>query len=194
MVTVWLTGLSGSGKTTIGRLVRDELSSDGTRVELLDGDEVREVLSPNLGFTRAERDVNVRRLAFVADLLSRNGVVAIVAAISPYQAARDAARSAHGDRFMEVFVRASVGECTRRDTKGLYEKARRGEIEHFTGVSDPYEAPVAPELVCDTEVERPQDSAGKVLEQVRARLGDYRLPRVVPPSPSARRSASARPG
>lgn len=166
MTTVWLTGLSGSGKTTIGCLTRDALLGHGARVELLDGDAVREALSPELGFTRSERDLNVRRLAFIANMLSRNGVVAIVAAISPHRVGRDAARRAHGDRFIEVFVNASVSECARRDTKGLYAKARRGEIAHFTGISAAYEPPVNPEVVCNTECETPEESAGKVLEHV----------------------------
>ena len=130
---------------------------------------VRTNLSKGLGFSREDRDTNIRRIAFVADLLSRNGVCAITAAISPYRATRDEARALMGDRFVEIYVKASVEECARRDVKGLYEKAFRGEIREFTGVSDPYEEPLRPELVLDTERESPEESARKVIEVVDAR-------------------------
>jgi 3',5'-nucleoside bisphosphate phosphatase len=137
-VCFWLTGLSGSGKSTVGRLAAGQLRDLGHRVEVLDGDDVRQNLCAGLGFSREDRDVNVRRIAWVADLLSRNGVVTFVAAVSPYRATRDEARARMGDRFVEVHVRASFDEGERRDVKGLYERARAGEIQAFTGVSDPY--------------------------------------------------------
>jgi 3',5'-nucleoside bisphosphate phosphatase len=167
---VWLTGLSGSGKSTIGRLAAGELRDLGHRVEMLDGDDLRQNLSAGLGFTREDRDVNVRRIAWVADLLTRNGVVTFVAAVSPYRGARDEARARMGDRFLEVHVRASVDECERRDVKGLYTKARAGEIAAFTGVSDPYEEPQAPELTLDTEQETPAESAAKLIALIEERL------------------------
>ena len=151
--TLWFTGLSGSGKTTISHLVEQELRDRGSRVEVLDGDVVRENLSKGLGFSKEDRDTNIRRIAFVADLLSRNGVPVITAAISPYREIRAQARELMGERFIEVFVKASVEVCAERDVKGLYEKAFAGEIKEFTGVSDPYEPPENPELVLDTEEE-----------------------------------------
>jgi 3',5'-nucleoside bisphosphate phosphatase len=167
---VWLTGLSGSGKSTIGRLAAGELRDLGHRVEMLDGDDLRQNLSAGLGFSREDRDVNVRRIAWVADLLARNGVVTFVAAVSPYRGARDEARARMGDRFLEVHVRASVDECERRDVKGLYSKARAGEIAAFTGVSDPYEEPQAPELTLDTEQETPAVSAARLIALIEGRL------------------------
>ena len=161
--TLWFTGLSGAGKTTISRIVEDELRKRGSKVEVLDGDVVRENLSKGLGFSKEDRDTNIRRIAFVADLLSRNGVPVITAAISPYREIRDEARELMGDRFIEVFVKASVEVCADRDPKGLYEKAFAGEIKEFTGVSDPYEEPLNAELTLDTENETPEESAEKIL-------------------------------
>jgi adenylylsulfate kinase len=161
--TLWFTGLSGAGKTTISHIVETELRDRGSRVEVLDGDIVRENLSKGLGFSKEDRDTNIRRIAFVADLLSRNGVPVITAAISPYREIRDEARETMGDRFIEVFVKASVEVCAERDVKGLYEKAFKGEIKEFTGVSDPYEAPLNPEVVLDTEHESPEESAHRLL-------------------------------
>ena len=168
--TLWFTGLSGAGKSTIADIVEAELRDRGHRVELLDGDEIREHLSKGLGFSKEDRDTNIRRIAFVADLLSRNGVVAITAAISPYREVRNEARELHGDRFVEIYVKASVEECARRDVKGLYEKAFKGEIKEFTGVSDPYEPPEDAEIVVDTEHETVEESAAKVLAYVDARV------------------------
>ncbi len=168
---LWLTGLSGAGKSTIARAVERELREQGHRVEVLDGDVVRRNLTVGLGYSRRDRDVNVGRIAFVADLLSRNGVVVIVAAISPYRDARDRARQLMRGRFAEVYVRATVDECERRDVKGLYKRARDGDIDQFTGVSDPYEAPESPEMVVDTEGESPSESAAKVAALVEQRLG-----------------------
>jgi adenylyl-sulfate kinase len=146
---VWLTGLSGAGKSTITEALAPELRALGRKVEVLDGDAVRAHLSKGLGFSREDRDANVARIAYVAHLLARNGVVAIVAAVSPYRRARDDARRRIGD-FVEIHVAPPLDECVRRDTKGLYEKALAGQIAQFTGVSDPYEPPEAPELVLDT--------------------------------------------
>jgi adenylyl-sulfate kinase len=161
--TLWFTGLSGAGKSTIAQLVERELRERGEKVEVLDGDVVRTNLSKGLGFSKEDRDTNIRRIAFVADLLSRNGVVAITAAISPYREIRDEARALMGERFVEIHVKASVEACAARDVKGLYEKAFRGEIREFTGVSDPYEPPLAPEITLDTERETPEESAASVL-------------------------------
>jgi adenylylsulfate kinase len=167
--TLWFTGLSGAGKTTISAIVEQQLRDRGSRVEVLDGDVVRENLSKGLGFSKEDRDTNIRRIAFVADLLSRNGVPVITAAISPYREIRDEARETMGDRFIEVFVKASVEVCAERDVKGLYEKAFKGEIKEFTGVSDPYEPPLNPEITLDTEHESPEESAAKLLSLLEER-------------------------
>jgi adenylyl-sulfate kinase len=161
--TLWFTGLSGAGKTTISHMVETELRERGSRVEVLDGDVVRENLSKGLGFSKEDRDTNIRRIAFVADLLSRNGVPVITAAISPYREIRAEARELMGERFIEIFVKASVDVCIERDPKGLYEKALKGEIKEFTGVSDPYEEPLDPEVTLETENESPEESAGKII-------------------------------
>ena len=164
--TVWLTGLSGAGKTTVSRLVGAELERRGAHVEVLDGDVVRTHLSKGLGFSKEDRDTNIGRIAFVADLLSRNGVPVITAAISPYRATRDAGRALHEGhgRFVEVFVATSLEDCEARDTKGLYAKARSGEIKEFTGVSDPYEEPESPEIRVETHEETPEQSARQIIE------------------------------
>ncbi|MGH2924660.1 MAG: adenylyl-sulfate kinase [Solirubrobacterales bacterium] len=160
---LWFTGLSGSGKTTITNVLVKELRARNTKLEVLDGDIVRQNLSKGLGFSKEDRDTNIRRVAFVADLLSRNGVPVITAAISPYRELRDEARTKMDGRFIEAYVKASVEECERRDVKGLYAKARSGEIKEFTGVSDPYEAPESAELVIDTEAQSPEESAQQIL-------------------------------
>lgn len=164
--TLWFTGLSQAGKSTICNMVGRELRARGeTRMEILDGDVIRTNLSKGLGFSREDRDENIRRIAFVADLLTRNGVATLVAAISPYRETRDEARSRIGaGAFIEVYCKASVEACAERDSKGLYEKAIKGEIKEFTGVSDPYEEPLAAELVLDTEGESPKESAERVLK------------------------------
>ena len=163
--TVWFTGLSGAGKTTIAEIVERELRDRGRRVEALDGDIVRTNLSKGLGFSREDRIVNVLRIGFVANLLTRNGVGVIVSAISPYKEARDQVRRRIID-FVEVFVDAPLEVCAKRDVKGLYEKAFSGELKGFTGVSDPYEPPVAPDLVLKTDEEDPEESARKVIEKL----------------------------
>jgi phosphoadenosine phosphosulfate reductase len=160
--TVWLTGLSGAGKSTIARALEVALAARGRRAQVLDGDAVREHLSPGLGFSKADRDTNVRRIAFVADLLTRHGAAAVVAAISPYREARDAARQQIG-AFVEVHVRCALDALVRRDVKGLYARALRGEIPHFTGVSDPYEEPRSPEVVVDTDHESVDESVAKII-------------------------------
>ena len=167
--TLWFTGLSGAGKTTIAHLVGPELDRRGLVVEYLDGDTVRTHLSKGLGFSKEDRDTNIRRIAFVADLLSRNGVVAITAAISPYREIRDEARSMMNGRFIEAYVKASVKTCEERDVKGLYEKAFKGEIKEFTGVSDPYEPPLDSELTLDTEHQSPEESAAQILSLLEER-------------------------
>ena len=166
---LWFTGLSGAGKTTISTRIEDELRSRRKRLEILDGDVVRENLSKGLGFSKEDRDTNIRRIAFVADLLSRNGVPVITAAISPYKEIRDEAREMMGERFIEVYIEASVDACAERDVKGLYAKAFSGEIKEFTGVSDPYEAPENPEIVCHTEEETVEESAQKLLDYLEER-------------------------
>jgi adenylyl-sulfate kinase len=160
---LWFTGLSGAGKSTIANLVVAELVGRGQRVELLDGDEVREHLSKGLGFSKEDRDENIRRIGYVAKLLARNGVVAVTAAISPYRAVRDEVRSWIGDAFVEIHVATPIEECEARDVKGLYAKARAGEIPEFTGVSDPYEPPERPEVRLETSGRKPEESAAEVL-------------------------------
>jgi len=163
--TLWLTGLSGAGKSTLATALGRELARHGIPVETLDGDEVRQNLSKGLGFSREDRDTNIRRIGYVAKLLTRNDVVVISAAISPYRAVRNDVRREIG-AFVEVHVKASLEECVRRDTKGLYARALAGEIAQFTGVSDPYEEPLAPELVVDTEREDVAASAKRVIDRL----------------------------
>jgi adenylylsulfate kinase len=164
--TLWFTGLSGAGKTTVSEIVEKELRKRIGSVEVLDGDIVRTNLSKGLGFSREDRDTNVLRIGFVANLLTRNGVGVIVSAISPYKEARDMVRRDIGDDFIEVFVDAPLEVCAERDVKGLYKKAYAGEIPAFTGVSDPYEPPAAPELTLRTNEEEPEESARKVIAKL----------------------------
>lgn len=159
--TIWFTGLSGAGKSTVSTLLAERLCAAGAKVELLDGDIVRTHLSKGLGFSREDRDDNIRRIGFVCELLSRHGVIAIAAAISPYREVRRSVR-ARIPNFVEVYVECPMGVLIERDVKGLYKKALAGEIEHFTGVSDPYESPEAPELTIHSSVESPQQSADRV--------------------------------
>ncbi|MFN2593826.1 MAG: adenylyl-sulfate kinase [Actinomycetota bacterium] len=162
---IWFTGLSGSGKTTIAHLVEDKLLEAGVPIEILDGDVVRENLSKGLGFSKEDRDTNIRRIAFVAHLLQRNGTFVITAAISPYQAIREEARAMIKD-FVEVYADAPLEVCEQRDVKGLYAKARAGEIKGFTGIDDPYEAPAGAEVVCKTDEETVEQSAQKVIDKL----------------------------
>jgi adenylyl-sulfate kinase len=167
--TVWLTGLSGAGKSTIAHRLADTLRGRGVeRVEILDGDEVREHLSAGLGFSRADRDTNIRRIAYVCRLLTRNGVATIVAAISPYRGARAEARRLAGE-FVEVFVDAPLAVAEARDPKGLYRKARAGVIPAFTGVSDPYEPPEAPDVHCPTDRQTPDESVAAIVDGLERR-------------------------
>jgi adenylylsulfate kinase len=163
--TLWFTGLSGAGKTTVAEIVEKELKERGLKVEVLDGDIVRTNLSKGLGFSREDRNVNVLRIGFVANLLTRNGVAVLVSAISPYKEARDQVRRRIID-FIEVFVDVPLEVAAERDVKGLYKKAFAGEIEQFTGVSDPYEPPAAHDLVLKTDEETPEESAKKVIERL----------------------------
>ena len=165
--TIWLTGLSGAGKSTLAHALEQALRERQRHVEILDGDEVRENLSKGLGFSKEDRDTNIRRIAYVAKLVSRSGGIAITAAISPYREIRDEARGNIG-RFVEVFVRCPLDVLVKRDTKGLYAKALRGEIAQFTGVSDPYEEPLAPEVVVHTDVESLEESTARVLRKLEA--------------------------
>lgn len=164
-VTVWFTGLSGSGKSTIARILEKRLRAMGRKVEVLDGDVIRTNLSKGLGFSKEDRDTNIKRIGFVCHLLTRNDVVAIAAAISPYREVRDYNRSLIGN-FVEVYVKCSLDECAKRDVKGLYQKAMKGEIKGFTGVDDPYEEPLHAEVVCETDKETPEQSAKKVLNKL----------------------------
>jgi adenylylsulfate kinase len=167
--TVWLTGLSGAGKSTIAARLQQELAARGRGVEVLDGDEMRTHLSRGLGFSREDRDTNIARIAYVAALLTRHGVAVVTAAISPYAAARAAARARIGADFVEVYARCDLDELVRRDVKGLYRRALAGELAHFTGVSDPYEAPERPEVVVDTAAEPVEHSVATILAALEAR-------------------------
>ena len=162
--TLWFTGLSGSGKSTLAQYLTPILRERGTKVEVLDGDEIRENLSKGLGFSKEDRDTNIRRIGYVANMLSRNGVCAITAAISPYSELRNEIRGKCKAAFVEVFVEAPLEVVEERDTKGLYKKARAGEIKNFTGISDPYEAPEKPEVVVHTGKESIEQSAAKILD------------------------------
>jgi adenylyl-sulfate kinase len=182
--TLWFTGLSGSGKSTIGALVKHELQRRAVPVEMLDGDEFRTHLSKGLGFSREDRDTNIRRIGYVAKLLTKHGVAVITTAISPYRATRNEVRCKIG-RFVEIYVRCPLAICAERDVKGLYKKALNGEIEHFTGVSDPYEEPIYPDLVLETATEVPEQSATKVIDLLES------LGYLSPPIQTANGKASA---
>ena len=164
-LTVWFTGLSGAGKSTICRTVATELLAHGLQVEVIDGDIIRNHLCKDLGFSKQDRDENIRRIAFVSQLLTRNGAIVLVSAISPYRASRDEARRTIGN-FMEVYVSTPLSVCETRDPKDLYKKARSGQIHGFTGIDDPYEPPLAPEIVCNTDQESTRESSSKTVASV----------------------------
>ncbi|MGG6263493.1 adenylyl-sulfate kinase [Leptolyngbya sp. AN03gr2] len=164
-LTVWFTGLSGAGKTTISQAVYQNLIEQDLKVEHLDGDLVRQSLTKGLGFSESDRIENIRRIGFVAHLLTRNDVIVLVSAISPYRTARQAVRQQIGS-FVEVFVDAPLSVCEQRDVKGLYRKARSGEIQRFTGIDDPYEAPLNPEIICSTAAESIEQSVAKVMNAI----------------------------
>jgi adenylylsulfate kinase len=165
--TVWFTGLSGSGKSTIAEMLYHEFQARGMKTEILDGDVVRQNLSKGLGFSKEDRDTNILRIGFVAELLTRNGVATICCPISPYKETRDQVRAVIGD-FVEIYVHATIEELSKnRDPKGLYKKALAGEIKGFTGVDDPYEAPEDPELVLDTMIESPEQSLQRTLTRLK---------------------------
>ncbi len=170
--TLWLTGLSGAGKTTLAGVLKQKLRARGVAVEVLDGDEIRTNLSKGLGFSREDRDTNIRRIGYVCRLLSRNGVAAISAAISPYREVRDEARrlvEGDGAAFIEVFVKCPIEVLAERDVKGLYKRALAGELTGFTGISDPYEEPIAPEVVIESDREAVEFSATKIIRELEQR-------------------------
>ncbi|MBV9080541.1 MAG: adenylyl-sulfate kinase [Elusimicrobia bacterium] len=160
--TLWFTGMSGAGKSTLSARVVEELRRRGEKVELLDGDEVRTHLSKGLGFSKEDRDINIDRIGYVCHLLTRNGVWAVSAAISPYREARDKNRKLIGN-FVEIYVECSLEKLAERDVKGLYKKAKAGEIGQFTGLSDPYEPPANPEVTVNSEKETPDESFRKII-------------------------------
>lgn len=176
-VTIWLTGLSGAGKTTISTALEKQLRSRSSKIEVLDGDIVRENLTKGLGFSKADRDENIRRIGFVANLLTRNGVIVLVSAISPYREIRQEVKHKVGD-FIEVFVNAPLAVCESRDVKGLYKRARAGEIKSFTGIDDPYEAPLDPEVECRTDLESLEESVSKIINKLEE-LGYLEKPAVL---------------
>jgi adenylylsulfate kinase len=162
---VWFTGLSGAGKSTVAKIVYQELKKHGYRTELLDADAVRKSLTRDLGFSRSEREENIRRIGFVAELLSRHGVIVLVAAITPYRSMREELRS-QIPRFIEIFIDAPLEVCERRDPKGLYRKARAGQLAQFTGIDDPYESPLRPDLHCFTDKETVDESVAKTMTHI----------------------------
>ncbi len=178
--TLWFTGLSGAGKSTLAKRLEEELTARGYRVEVVDGDEFRTRLSKGLGFSKEDRLENLSRISYVCKLLSKHGVIAIAAAISPYREAREKAR-AENPHFIEIYVKCSLEELIRRDVKGLYAKALKGEIKQFTGISDPYEEPENPEIVVESDKETPEESVRKILTYLEEKgylepLGDGKRP------------------
>jgi adenylylsulfate kinase len=168
-IVLWFTGLSGSGKSCVAHAVEESLFNRGCRSYVLDGDNIRHGLNKNLGFSPEDRAENIRRIGEVANLFSQAGVIAMTAFISPYREDRDKARALASDGFVEIYVKCSVEVCESRDTKGLYKKARAGEVKEFTGISAPYEEPLNPEIVLDTAVETLEESAQKVVDYLVAR-------------------------
>lgn len=168
-LVIWITGIPASGKTTTARVLHDQLRKRGLRVEILDGDEIRENLSPELGYSRKDRELNAKRVTYISHLLSRNGITTIVALVSPFRSTREYARRAIGARFIEVWAKCSVETCSKRDVKGLYKKAFDGSLTNLTGVQDGYEAPINSEVVVDTEFQSPR----KCVQQIMAALVKY---------------------
>jgi adenylylsulfate kinase len=167
--TIWMTGLPGSGKSTLAGVLKQKFEQEYDRfVEILDGDEVRKGLSRDLGLSREDREEHARRVSYLAKVLSRNGVISIVALISPYKVSRDSAREIIGnDRFVEVYIKASLAACEKRDPKGLYAKARKGEIKNMTGIQDPYEPPESPDITIETELGTPEESAEILIRKLK---------------------------
>lgn len=168
-LTVWFTGLSGAGKTTISRAVYEHLRARGLKVEILDGDVIREHLCRDLGFSKEDRDENIRRIGFVANLLTRNGIIVLVSAISPYRAMREEVRRSIGS-FLEIYVNAPLEVCEERDPKGLYKRARAGLIADFTGIGAPYEPPLISDVECNTDREALELSVNRVVERILCKL------------------------
>ncbi len=169
----WLTGLPGSGKTTLARSVAQKLKEEGYRVEVLDGDWVRSTINPDAGFTKEQRALHLRRVAWIARLLARNGVIVLCSFVSPYRDVRRQIREIIEEEvpFYEIYVKCPIEECIKRDPKGLYKKALRGEIKHFTGISDPYEEPENPDLIIDTTSESVEESVERLYRFVKERVG-----------------------
>jgi adenylylsulfate kinase len=166
---VWLTGLPGSGKTTLAKIIETQINALGLRSEVLDGDEVRKNLSPELGFSKQDRETHARRVVYISKLLSKNGIITLVALISPYRMFRNHARETIGTGFIEIWVKASSETCRMRDPKGLYKKATEGKVSNLTGVQDPYEPPLNPELIIETETETREQSADKIMNYLKKR-------------------------
>ncbi|MGQ4646800.1 adenylyl-sulfate kinase [Lyngbya aestuarii] len=177
-VTLWFTGLSGAGKTTISKAVAEALRAKGYKLEILDGDVVRTNLTKGLGFTKEDRDENIRRIGFVSRILTRNDAIVLVSAISPYREIREEVREKIGN-FVEVYVNAPLNVCEGRDVKGLYKRARSGDIKGFTGIDDPYEPPIDPEVECRTDLEDESESVAKVLKKLEE-LGYFAQASAVP--------------
>ncbi|MDE1819677.1 MAG: adenylyl-sulfate kinase [Euryarchaeota archaeon] len=166
---LWMEGLSGSGKSTLSKTLAAKLHADGWNVEILDGDEVRQGLSPDLGFSRKDRETHAHRVSYVARVLSRNGVAVLVALITPYESSRKAARTSVGERFTEVYIKAPLDICQKRDVKGLYKKTQSGHVTQMTGVDDPFEEPANPDLVVDTSSDSVETCAGVILGHLKAK-------------------------
>jgi adenylylsulfate kinase len=165
--TIWFTGLPCSGKSTISLILAEIIRKERGMIEILDGDVVRTNLSKGLGFSREDRETNLNRIAFVCNLLSRNGVPVVAAAISPFENCREWARDLIGDGYIEVYARCPVEKCIERDVKGMYKKALAGEIKGFTGIDDPFDEPTDPEVICDTDQETAEESAAKIVQYLR---------------------------
>jgi adenylylsulfate kinase len=166
---VWIEGLSGSGKTTLSAEVAKRLRAAGWKTEVLDGDEVRRMFSPELGWSRKDREIHARRVSYVAHLLARNGVAVVVAMITPYETSRQAARSVQGARFTEVWLKCPIDICRKRDPKGIYSRTTEGSLAHVTGVDDPFEEPLNPDLIVDTSTGGPEVSVQRILNDLHAR-------------------------